>query len=492
MIRVLVTEDEMPILRSTCTLVERMNPEFKVMYRAGNGQEALEILEQQEVELLLLDIQMPIMDGVQLLKIMKERKIDVPTIVLSGYQDFSYVREALRCGAIDYMLKPLKKEELQTTLAKVETIIWNKKSKRKKKTSVVASNQTQDNNYEIALVICGAYRSSIEDEGNQGIENRGMNYVETYMHENLPKDSWWMIPGQFHNECLVVVRKLGNRTKQTLDNLLLELENSKDSYPPFTIIMSKKEHSHDSIYQENQLLHALAKEVMFLDKGQVSQDEMEAVKEQNKIQHDSKRKVIMKAYHPEQIMPSVRRALDGVDRRCVMIDLLKSGFWKYSELFRGNYTYQELEEELVRILESAYTREMLFAALEKLVINDFYDNEQFQKVNKAAIALQMKEYLEENYMKVINNNTLSERYGYVSAHLRELFRKQYQVSPMEYLQGIRLQKSEELLMEQQNLSLKEISELIGFSDSLYFSKVFRKCYGMSPSEYRKRGLEDEI
>ncbi len=110
MIRVLVTEDEMPILRSTCTLVERMNPEFKVMYRAANGQEALDIMESQEVELLLLDIQMPIMDGVQLLKIMNKKKIKVPTIVLSGYQDFTYVQEALRCGAIDYLLKTLKKE----------------------------------------------------------------------------------------------------------------------------------------------------------------------------------------------------------------------------------------------------------------------------------------------------------------------------------------------------------------------------------------------
>ncbi len=489
MIRVLVTEDEMPILRSTCTLIERINPEFKVMYRAANGQEALEILETQEVELLLLDVQMPIMDGVKLLQIMRQREIEVPTIVLSGYQDFTYVREALRCGAIDYMLKPLKREELQKTLTKVESLIWNKKSKQNKQANAEDFDEGLGCNYEIALLIAGAYRSSHEEDDKQETEEVWDNYLKNYLNENLPHDSWWVIPGQFHNERLMVVRKLGNRTQNLLENMIGDAENTIGK--PLTMVLSPKEHSHDTVYKENQVLHSLAKEVMFFDKSQVSLDEIEEVKQNNKQQHDAMKKIIMDVNHPEQIIPSVKRALENVTRRSVMSDLLKTGFWKYSELFGGNYTYQELEEEIVRIIEGTYVKEELFAELEKLVVNDFYNNDQFQKANKTKIAIQIKEYIDANYMKGINNNMLSEQYGYVPAHLRELFRRQYEISPMEYLQEVRLKKSEDLLMNQHNLSLKEIAEVVGFRDPLYFSKVFRKSYGVSPSEYRKRGMVNE-
>ncbi len=494
MIRVLVTEDEMPILRSTCTLIERVNPEFKVMYRAVNGKQALEILENQEVELLLLDIQMPLMDGVQLLKIMKERKIDVPTVVLSGYQDFTYVREALRCGAIDYILKPLKKEDLKETLAKIENMIWSRKSKVHSQAIEENLYDVKERNYEVALLILGACQSGLEEGDAQGLGVEWNTYLEAYMKEKLPQDSWWIIAGHASNECLVVFRKLGNRTRNLLEEL--EKDFQKDfqkkhkAEEPLTIVLSRMEHNHDSIYKENQILHSLAREVMLLEEGQISQEDVEDIKQQNKEQRNELRKYLMEMHHIEQIIPCLTRSLSHAHRRSVIYGLLKTGFWRATELFKGNYTYQELEEELVAILEETYSKEILLEKLEKLVVDNFY-HEQSQSVNKTKIAMQIKEYIDANYMRVINNHTLSELYGYVPAHLRELFRKQYQVSPMDYLQEIRLKKSEELLVGNQTLSLKEIAELVGFKDPLYFSKVFRKSYGMSPSEYRKKGIENE-
>ena len=259
---------------------------------------------------------------------------------------------------------------------------------------------------------------------------------------------------------------------------------------PLTIVLSKKEQSHGSIYQANSELHQIAKEVMFLAEGQISTDDIEKIKKQNKERRDGAVKIITNLNRPEQIMPCIREALKHIQRRSVIIDVLKTGFWKYSELFRGNYSYVELEEELVRILEGTYCKEVLYEKLEKLIVHDFY-NEQFHMTNKSKLAIEMKEFIDINYMKSINNNTLSDHFGYVPAHLRELFRMQYEVSPMEYLQEIRLSKSKEMLRYQSQLSLKEISDLVGFNDSLYFSKVFRKANGMSPSEYRKKGEVNE-
>ena len=485
MIRVLVTEDEMPILRSTCTMIERTNPEFKITHRAANGKEALDILKCEEIELLVLDIQMPIMDGVTLLKTMKDEKIKVPTIVLSGFQDFSYVRDALRYGAVDYILKPLKKEELSNVLKRVEQIIWKEKSLRTQSSVIQKELIEQEYNYEIALLISGSYRSDHEDDDIRLEEKYWGEYLERYILENLPKDMCWIIPGKFHNEYLLVCRKLGNRTDRFLEKLKQDVKKEAMLIRPLTIIKSKKQQTHDSIYFENQELHQVAKEVMFLEKGQICTNDVQEVKRQNKVQHDELCKVITDINHPEQILPCIRKALHNVERRSVMIALLKTGFWRYSELFKGNYTYMELEEELVRILENTYSKEVLYEELEKLVVHDFY-NEQFNNSNKSKLALQMRGFIENNYMRGINNHTLSEHFGYVPAHLRELFRKQYDISPMEYLQVVRLEKSKQLLETQLELSLKEIADAVGFNDSLYFSKVFRKHEGVSPSEYRKQ------
>ncbi len=487
MIRVLVVEDELPILRSTCTLIERINPEFKVLYRATNGKEALEIIENNKVEFIMLDIHMPIMNGVKVLQAMSEKKINIPSVVLSGYQDFSYVREALRYGAVDYILKPLKKDVLEETLKEVEKTIWKRNSHtlEQKEQYVDIAGVENELNYELVLFVFGAFMSNYE-EGNLQLEVEYWDeFLEKYLERKLSNEHYWSIPGQYKNEKLVVFRKLGNRTEQLMKSLQEEISMQEELRKPITIVLSEKEHNHDSIYQGNQELHLLAKEVMLLGTGQLCQSNMEEEKRKNREQVNQSNKIIADVNYAEQIMPTKQNALERIENRSVIIELLKSGFWKYSELFKGNYSYAELEEELVRILENSYSKSALYEKLEKLVVSDFY-KEDINTNNKSKLALQMREYMDDNYRFAINNNTLSESFGYVPAHLREIFRKQYEVSPMEYLQEIRLKKSKELLDENWEITLKEIADMVGFNDSLYFSKVFRKHMGMSPSQYRKR------
>ena len=121
MIRILVVEDEIPILRSICSLIEQTDSEFQVAARARNGKEALDILDTQVIDVVFLDIHMPVMDGMEVLQELQKKELDVLIVVLSGYQDFEYVRMAMRHGAVDYLLKPAKREELKRVLYEVES-----------------------------------------------------------------------------------------------------------------------------------------------------------------------------------------------------------------------------------------------------------------------------------------------------------------------------------------------------------------------------------
>ena len=118
--KVLVVEDEAPILRNICRLIEKCNPAFQVYYRAQNGKNALEVIRTQPVDLIFLDIRMPVMDGLEVMRHMKQEELEIPVIVVSGYKDFEYVQQALRHGSMDYLLKPVKMEELRQILNKAE------------------------------------------------------------------------------------------------------------------------------------------------------------------------------------------------------------------------------------------------------------------------------------------------------------------------------------------------------------------------------------
>ena len=120
MIKVLIAEDEPPIARAVQRLIEELSPGFKVIGRAMNGREALELMLREEADVVFTDIRMPVMDGLRLLEELGRNWLDCLSVVLSGHQEFTYAQTALRHGAFDYLLKPMSKDTLRELLRRLE------------------------------------------------------------------------------------------------------------------------------------------------------------------------------------------------------------------------------------------------------------------------------------------------------------------------------------------------------------------------------------
>ncbi|MFA9455265.1 response regulator [Halalkalibacter sp. AB-rgal2] len=116
MFRVLVVEDEFWMCEGLKKMVRHLDINFIVTDVAHNGKEALEKMEEQTFDLLFADINMPIMDGLQMMDEMENLKYNVPVIIITGFDEFEYARKALRYGAVDYLLKPIKNDELREVL----------------------------------------------------------------------------------------------------------------------------------------------------------------------------------------------------------------------------------------------------------------------------------------------------------------------------------------------------------------------------------------
>ena len=122
MLNVMLVDDEPYITQGLSLIIDWEKEGYKIIYIANNGLEAVDYLKstKETVDLIIADIRMPEMTGIELLeKIREENLSDAYFVVLSGYADFGYVRDAMRNGCVEYMLKPVNKDELLTVLRKL-------------------------------------------------------------------------------------------------------------------------------------------------------------------------------------------------------------------------------------------------------------------------------------------------------------------------------------------------------------------------------------
>ena len=113
MYRVFVAEDEPAALNHILTLIELKCPRFEVAGTADNGRTAFEQLEKLRPDVLITDVRMPLMDGIELVCKVKEKYPSVLSVIISGYQEFDYARAAIQAGVCDYLLKPVKPSAFQ-------------------------------------------------------------------------------------------------------------------------------------------------------------------------------------------------------------------------------------------------------------------------------------------------------------------------------------------------------------------------------------------
>ena len=118
MLTILIVDDEKLERNGIKFLLKREEEEFRIL-EASNGKDALGVLMKETVDILFSDVKMPYINGLELSKQARELCTDLEIVIFSGYNDFSYAKEALRYGVVDYVLKPVDPEEFHRTLERV-------------------------------------------------------------------------------------------------------------------------------------------------------------------------------------------------------------------------------------------------------------------------------------------------------------------------------------------------------------------------------------
>ncbi|NQX71321.1 response regulator [Paenibacillus alba] len=128
LLNLLIVEDELTTREGLYTMIDWRSLGIRVCGQASNGLDAMDIINSGGVDLLLSDIRMPIMDGLQLLTEINNKQMDIPSVLLTGYSDFEYAQRALRLGALDYIIKPCPPREIASVF---EQVVMKTLDKRK-------------------------------------------------------------------------------------------------------------------------------------------------------------------------------------------------------------------------------------------------------------------------------------------------------------------------------------------------------------------------
>ena len=119
-LRILIVEDEPPILRGITSKIQKALNKQPIIYTANNGQDTITLLQNNEVDIVITDINMPLVSGIELLEHITDRYKQIRTIILTGYPDFKYAQQAVKLGAYDYLLKPLDLQDLKRLLDRLQ------------------------------------------------------------------------------------------------------------------------------------------------------------------------------------------------------------------------------------------------------------------------------------------------------------------------------------------------------------------------------------
>ena len=438
---VLIVEDEKMIRQGIKTMIMRSGVPIETIMECNNGETALEILKEQEIDVMFTDIRMPKMDGSELVQKMQSLEHIPLTVAISGYDDFAYAVEMLRNGVREYILKPIEREKITEILKKLNAEIESRKEKEENNQKI---GYQQMRHLMLSDEISGEEQRTIESQYADHFYT-GNYYVccqNQVKRGELSDDNYIFMKNMNDNDIFIV----------PAENLSLLLKNElQDGY----IGISAAHCGLESIRQ------AYAESVMMRKKAFV-RNKVEA--QYGVFQEKIPEGLITEAAKLTEEAARIQRVqLIGTDHTD---DLEKSFHQFFYEVKNG------------RIDEAVFDKVMEFVLQLHEKINSSYDqNKNVQKIKMAV------DYIEENYAKDLNmavvSNYISMNYSLFSYSFKQYTGSNF----VNYLKEIRMREAKKLLTET-DMKIIEISQAVGYDNEKHFMKIFKATCGVSPTEYR--------
>lgn len=529
--KVILADDEEEVLQSIHQQLDWESYGFEVVGTFLNGFDVMEFLETREADIVITDIRMPFMDGMELAKNVRERYPQMKVIIISGYGDFQYAKEAMGYQVTDFILKPVNAKEMRKVLQRAREALDQELQEQKNihlleqqyqasspilreylLNRIIAGeaggdrlNETLEN-CGIALGNASCWTVAliqldrVEQEGTGCInEQYAFVRIRSLIQERLQERYICSVFYSPAGECVIFGMREPEQIERILgdlDSVARESRRMMDISPAIGVgrIKTSLLEAKDSFEE--------AKEALMYRKiaweGEVIYMEDINSAEQNLVLFGEESRELLFSAIKFGESDDVREAIRQIRSQLEGQNMNRSGGQAYLIsvlnaflMFAQKYTVvmEEMFEgtpDCLKILHQYGEMESFFAWLEDrcLCINRFFEKERADKVRN--LIQESREYIKKEYHDPeISLEKTAQKVGLTTTYFSSIFKKETGETFVEYLTKLRLEKALQMLNETED-KVYEIAAKAGYADPGYFSHVFKKKYGISPLQYRRQ------
>lgn len=526
MYRLLIVDDEHLSRYALRTLLQKKFSNIEIVAEAENGRRALELNAQLKPDIIIMDIKMPVLNGIDASEIIINENPNTNILILTAYDNFDYIKRALDIGALGYILKPIKEAEVVEKINKVINHIIEKENKNDFMDLVESKLKIVKPFIEDELItsfVSGnfdkekvqSYINFLQEDINAGYfllvstDQDDLNGINDYLRSRIVKEKIMNILkrhlplmtkclfGKIQSNSIVVF--IPTDIKHPADEVIREAIMIGEEIRRKTKLIGNIESSVGigRVYSEIDCFHkSFCEAITALRKAKVDKQTIHFTQ--------------LSSYETE-----VNQWRYPKDLENKLLEQLKvsntDDARKYSDeilcfIFERNEKSEKLKEyvfEYITILKRAISELTIcqypckFSELEKLTSNEeikvwgkcnaFELIEQIENncSKKSDVINRIIDYINNNFNKNVTLDLVASEVCLSPQYLSKIFKEKYGSTFIEYITNKRLNYAKELL-KKGNMNIKEISKIIGYEDPNYFCKVFKKETGTSPKNYRTK------
>ncbi|BBF45209.1 two-component response regulator yesN [Lachnospiraceae bacterium KM106-2] len=503
--KILIVDDELIMRKGIRHIIDWEQEGFEIVGEASNGKEALSQIETLKPDIIIADVVMPVLNGVDFSKILNEKYPNIQLIILSSYNDFNFVRSTLLNQAVDYILKPtLNQEELLKALKKAVLRIPGMVLK-------------QDHSVHISTTL---NRYLLGFENTLDLENLkqffphdsnllfGMNTKEIYKNDNkicqdISQKLYLMLQGytgyrfspiQINDDILLFLINFPSNHDLSLyhdlSNAVSTLVKDYDRCfflitPAFSSLLEIK-HNYESEFlpHMNDYFYLRGNHVIQVKKCPTHKEEIPTfdMHHYQAYLHSfqfSDAIITLKQY--------IYLVVNEYQLEQMKLKVLTDNaiYSLISTLEDCKFDVYHLKLEYVSNLYNSLFADDFLALFEEMlehinvILSTHQKNINDQIIHKIIL------YINNNYTKSLDLSEVASRFNFSYHYLSSYFSAHYKEGFNDYLNRLRIEKAKELLISNQDTPIAEIGSTVGYSDHSYFCKVFKKFTNYTPSKFKK-------
>ncbi len=518
--KVFFVEDEIVTREGVRDNVDWQGNGFEFCGEAPDGEMALPLLQTTHPDVLMTDIKMPFMDGLQLSKIVRERMPWVKIVILSGHDEFEYAQQAIQLGVTEYLLKPVTVQDLHHVLQKVAAQLEQERKEQEnleKMQEQIEENRATLRERLLLKLVVGAVPSTEAIEKGQllGLDLIARCYLVVILKTELADRSEQFDYAEYQQVQRIVAGLVENNPdifllKKDWAELVLVMKGSTPEY-----LEEERDLLLDLIQQEvrrtryqltigagtpkrriadihQSFIEALVCVQNAADENKAGSNQAVARAELLKVDKSAVENFLrcgvkegFDEFFDAYIRPLSETALKSyLIKNYLFVDVVLATARLVNEL--GGDIDQVIPElnSIETILTNIKTCEQLREQADKILVSALAFRDSQTNSPYTGMLRQAKEYIDHHYLDPnLALNEVAAQVNLSSSHFSVVFSQETHQTFKEYLTEIRIKKAKELL-RMTTLRSAEVSYQVGYSDPHYFSCVFRKNTGLTPTEFR--------